>query len=106
VGALVWGNRQELLDVAKARVTTLKEEGRTSAKLYGETEAGGLHRLSIVFDEPDQYNLPANPGSPTTARAWQGIVQPLGQVAFGATILGALTAFLLARRNVRMEGVE
>jgi formate dehydrogenase iron-sulfur subunit len=106
VEALVWGKRQDLLDVAKARVTTLKEQGRTSAKLYGETEAGGLHRLSILFDEPDQYNLPTEPKSPATARAWQKIVQPLGQIAFGTTIVGALTAFLLARRNVRMEGVE
>jgi len=105
-GALVWGQRGDLLDTAKGRVSGLQQQGMTSARLYGETEAGGLHRLSIMFDEPGQYNLPSDPQSPGTARAWQKIIQPLGEVVFGATIVAALGAFLVARRNVRMEGVE
>jgi hypothetical protein len=44
--------------------------------------------------------------SPALARAWQDIVQPLGNVALGATILGIIGAFILARRNIRMEEVR
>jgi hypothetical protein len=84
----------------------LQQQGLSTARLYGETEAAGLHRLSIMFDEPAQYGLPADPKSPVTARAWQKIVQPLGEVVFGMTLLGALAAFLLGRRNIHMEGVE
>jgi formate dehydrogenase iron-sulfur subunit len=106
VGALVWGQRGELLDQAKERVATLQQQGLSSARLYGETEAAGLHRLSITFDEPARYGLPADPKSPVTARAWQKIIQPLGEVVFGVTIVAALAAFLLGRRNIHMEGVE
>ena len=106
VGALVWGQRGDLLDKAKERVAALQQQGLSTARLYGETEAAGLHRLSITFDEPAQYGLPVDPKSPVTARAWQKIIQPLGEVVFGVAIGAALAAFLLSRRSIRMEGVE
>jgi formate dehydrogenase iron-sulfur subunit len=106
VDALVWGSRSELLEQAKARVEELKAEGLDSARLYGETEAGGLHRLSILFDEPGGYNLPADPATPTTARLWQNIVQGLGAVVVVATTVGAFFAFLFSRTKIQMEEVE
>ncbi len=106
VEALVWGNRGELLEKAKVRVDYLHSQGQSGARLYGENEAGGLHRLSIMFGEPNRYGLPLNPMSPTLARAWQDIVQPLGNVALGATVLGIIGAYLVIRRNIRMEEVR
>jgi ABC-type Fe3+ transport system permease subunit len=50
--------------------------------------------------------LPEQPSYPALANIWQSIVQPLGGVAFGAAILGVLGAFLVSRRNIRMEEVE
>jgi formate dehydrogenase iron-sulfur subunit len=105
VGALVWGKRGDLLEKARARVTELQSQG-LNARIYGENEAGGLHRLSILLDAPEQYGLPAVPKTPGFARAWQRVIQPLGNVAFGATIVGILGAFLIARRNIRMEEVR
>jgi formate dehydrogenase iron-sulfur subunit len=105
VEALVWGPREELLDKARERVATLHDEGLSGARLYGENEAGGLHRLSIIFDEPSQYNLPENPPGAMT-NIWQKIIQPLGEMAFGAAILGVIGAFFVSRRNIRMEEVE
>jgi formate dehydrogenase iron-sulfur subunit len=105
VEALVWGQREELLGKARERVATLQAQGLSAARLYGENETGGLHRLSILFDEPAQYNLPqAPPGA--IANAWQKIIQPLGEVALGATVLGVIAAFFITRRNIRMEEVE
>jgi formate dehydrogenase iron-sulfur subunit len=104
-GALTWGRRGKLLDEAKARVSELKTEGYSGARLYGENEAGGLHRLSIILDEPGQYNLPEAPPG-TVASVWQKIIQPLGEVAFGAAILGVVGAFFVSRRNISMEEVE
>ncbi len=105
VGALRWGNRTELLEAARARIAELQGRGM-NARIYGETELGGLHRLSILLDEPAQYGLPTDPKSPAVARTWQKIIQPLGTAAFGATLVGILGAFLVARRNIHMEEVE
>jgi formate dehydrogenase iron-sulfur subunit len=106
VGALVWGSRAELLEQAKQRVEYLKGRGFTSVQLYGEHEAGGLGRLSIIFGEPVEYGLPVGFKDPTVARLWQNVIQTLGAIAIGGSTLGALVAFLISRSNIRMEEVE
>lgn len=106
VEALVWGPRDELVVQAKARVEELKAGGLSDAWLYGETEAGGLARLSILFDESKAYNLPADPGSPAVSRVWQNIVQSLGALAIVGVTVGAVFAFLFSRNKVQMEEVE
>lgn len=105
VGALTWGKRGDLLEKARARVAELQAKGM-NARIYGENEAGGLHRLSILLDEPEQYGLPSVPKTPALARAWQRVIQPLGEVAFGAAIAGILGVFLFVRRRIRMEEVR
>jgi formate dehydrogenase iron-sulfur subunit len=106
-GALTWGERETLLAEAKARVSELKAEGYSGALLYGEDEAGGLHRLSILLDEPSAYGLPKDPGTRFfLARLWRKIIQPAGFGIFGAALVGVATAYGLARRNIHMEEVE
>jgi len=105
VGALTWGKREELLKKARVRISELQAKG-IKARLYGETEAGGLHRLSILLDEPEQYGLPSAPGTPAFARAWQRVIQPLGTGFLGVTLLGILSVFLFVRRKIRMEEVK
>jgi len=105
VGALVWGKRGDLLDRARARVAELQAQGM-NARIYGENEAGGLRRLSILLGEPEEYGLPSVPKTPAFARAWQRVIQPLGNVAFGAALAGILGAFLFVRRKIRMEEVR
>ena len=106
-GALTLGRRESQLEVAKDRVAQLRVNGHGKAMLYGESEAGGLHRLSILLDEPSAYGLPVDPQGPITfSRVWQKIIQPLGAVAIGASILGVIAAFFAARRGIRMEEVE
>jgi formate dehydrogenase iron-sulfur subunit len=106
VGALVWGSREELLSEAKERVEYLKGQGFASARLYGEHEAGGLGRLSIIFGEPTEYGLPVGFNEPTVARVWQNVIQPLGGIAIAGSTLGALVAFFISRRYIHMEVVE
>jgi formate dehydrogenase iron-sulfur subunit len=103
-GALTWGRRGALLDEAKARVSELIAEGHSGAMLYGESEAGGLHRLSILLDAPPAYGLPTDPQEPITfSNIWQNIIQPLGEIAIGATALGLVVNFLVARRLIKVE---
>ena len=103
-GALIWGSRQTLLEGAKARVSDLKAQGHSKAMLYGEGEAGGLHRLSILLDEPSVYGLPVDPQAPITfSSIWQKVIQPLGEVAVGATALGVVINWLIARTKIKAE---
>ncbi|MBN1659189.1 MAG: 4Fe-4S dicluster domain-containing protein [Anaerolineae bacterium] len=106
-GALTWGERETLLTTARARVAELKAGGDSGALLYGEEEAGGLHRLSILLDQPSAYGLPADPGGQfDLARLYRKIVQPAGFAIFGVALVGVVAAFGLARRNIHMEEVE
>jgi formate dehydrogenase iron-sulfur subunit len=106
-GALTWGMRGALLAEAKTRVSELQAEGESGARLYGEYEAGGLHRLSIILDDPSAYGLPDDPsGGFVLARVYRKIIQPAGFAIFGAALLGVSAAFGLARRKIHMEEVE
>jgi formate dehydrogenase iron-sulfur subunit len=104
--ALVWGRRTQLLDSAKARVAQLSDQGRTGAQLYGETQSGGLARLSILLDEPAAYLLPADPGEPVLAKVWRTGLVWLAGLASAATVLGVFGTWLVSRRAVQMEEVE
>ncbi|MBN1659436.1 MAG: 4Fe-4S binding protein [Anaerolineae bacterium] len=103
-GALTLGWRDNQLETAKARVAQLKADGHSAAMLYGETEAGGLHRLSILLDEPHAYGLPADPqGAVDFSTVWQRVIQPLGGIAVGATAVGLVINWLIARTKIKVE---
>jgi len=106
VGALVWGKQADLLRAGTQRVDTLRAQGLSTAALYGENVAGGLHRMSIIFGEPGQYYLPENPASPAVARGWKDAFHWAGQAVFGLAFLGIVGAFFVSRRAIRMEEVE
>lgn len=104
--ALIWGNRADLLEQARVRVDDLKGQGFDGARLYGEHEAGGLHRLSILLDAPSVYNLPVDPRAPIAfSDVWQRVIQPLGGIAVGATGLGLIVNWLVARTQIKVEEV-
>jgi len=106
-GALDWGDREAMIAKAEARVEVLKSErGFPKANVYGKTQLGGLGRIYVLTAPPEAYGLPADPKYPAISMLWQKIVQPVGQAVFGATILGLVAAFFVARRNVHMEEVE
>ena len=90
---------------AKGRVETLKASF-PQANLYGETDLGGLGRLDVLLAPPAVYGLPQDPRFPFGATLWKKAVQPAGQAVFGATVLGLLGAFFVARRRIHMEEVE
>ncbi len=104
--ALDFGDRDEMIAKGQERVKALKARGFTQANLYGVDQMGGLGRLYVLIAPPEAYGLPANPQYPALANIWQKILQPLGNVAFGATLVGILGAFLFVRRKIRMEEVK
>lgn len=104
-GAIQFGDRDELVAEGKHRVDVLVGKGRTDASLYGATELGGLHQMYVLEEKASVYGLPADPKYPAGA-ALKNVIRPLGNIAFGAVLVGAVAAFFVTRRNIQMEEVE
>jgi len=104
--ALDFGSFDDMVTKANERVTVLKGRGFPNANLWGDAFLGGLGRLYVLTEAPEQYGLPTEPRYPWVATFWQDWVQPLAQVSFGVGLLGTAMAWIIARRNIHMEEVE
>ncbi|HET7483598.1 MAG TPA: 4Fe-4S dicluster domain-containing protein [Actinomycetota bacterium] len=87
--SIQFGDLDELKARATERVAELHERGMSEAYLYGADQEGtdGLNAFFLLVDEPEVYNLPPEPVSPTKtlSDAWRSL---------GASLLGmaAVTA--------------
>ncbi len=105
-GALSWSaDRPAMLAKAKARVDALKTRGYSEARVYGETEMGGLGRVYVLTAPASAYGLPESPEYPILANFWQNLLQPFGYLAAGATAVG-LAINWFATRRARLNKVE
>jgi formate dehydrogenase iron-sulfur subunit len=101
-GALTWGQRDDLLPKAKQKVEALKTSGYPDAYLYGETELGGLGKLSIHPLPTEEYGLPV---SPRFATRNVGLQWLSGMVT--AAAISVVPFWLLSRRQrATEEGVR
>jgi len=55
--ALLYGDRNAMIDYAKGRVAALKSEF-PNVSIYGLEEFGGLNVITILRDKPGKYGLP------------------------------------------------
>jgi formate dehydrogenase iron-sulfur subunit len=99
--ALRFGERAELLDYAKTRTSTLKQEGYRNANVYGENEFGGLHALYILTEGPSVFGLPATPVLATSKTPFQWLS---GVIA--AAVIAVLPAAFLFRRKKNEKPVS
>ncbi|MGH2807634.1 MAG: 4Fe-4S dicluster domain-containing protein [Actinomycetota bacterium] len=96
--SIMFGDIDELKEKARARVDELHERGVTEAYLYGATAeeqpgTDGLNAFFLLVDEPEVYNLPPDPVTPTkrVGEAWAALGKAmvgLAAVALGAAIAG------------------
>ncbi len=103
--ALGFSDRGKVLATAKTRVEDLKKLGYAEARVYGESELGGLGRVYVLTAPAAAYGLPEKPEYPVLANFWQNLLQPFGYVAVGATALGLGVNWVLTRR-ARLGDVE
>jgi formate dehydrogenase iron-sulfur subunit len=100
--ALRYGDRGEILAEAHRRVEAILTR-HPNARVYGETEAGGLGVVMVLPDDPTVLDLPANPEVPLLVNTWQKVVQPaaLGLTSLSVVVTGV--AAVIARRNHMQE---
>lgn len=100
--ALMYGEREEILAEAHSRADALKAR-YPKARVYGETEAGGLGVIMVLPDDPELLDLPASPAIPAAVTAWQKVVQPVSMGITGLSIAVTGVAAVIARRNHMQE---
>jgi len=100
-GAIQFGEREDLITVAHAKVQALRANGHPDASVYGENELGGLHTIYVLTDSPSVYGLPESPKLVTST----GVGQWLSGIIAGG-VIAAVPFWLLFRRRKRLEVEE
>ncbi len=102
-GAVVFGERTELISDAKDRMAALQEMGMSNVRLYGEDELGGLGVMMLMTADPDVYDLPDDPTMPISITLWQDILKPL-TIASGAGAALAVIVSLIGSIGYKHPG--
>ena len=108
-GALVFGDRDDLIMQGKERVAALRElhpESDNNPTLYGETELGGLHVLYVLADSPEAYDLPPEPQVPVASLIRDSFLRPYTWALWGAVAAGLAANVLVARMRQRTNKAE
>ncbi|HLS44449.1 MAG TPA: 4Fe-4S dicluster domain-containing protein [Ornithinicoccus sp.] len=93
-----FGPLEEMVDLARRRVSQLHEQGFTEARLYGANDddgVGGTGSVFLLLDEPEVYGLPPDPVC-ATSRLGE-MFRTAGYA--GAGLLGAAALAFLGRRS-------
>lgn len=93
-GSIMFGTRDDMLDLAETRTNFLKSRGFANAGVYNPEGVDGTHVIYVLqhADKPGIYSaLPENPSISPMVSAWKGVTKPLASAAIG---LAALTGFL------------
>ncbi|OPY10050.1 MAG: Formate dehydrogenase, nitrate-inducible, iron-sulfur subunit [Syntrophus sp. PtaB.Bin001] len=94
-GAIKFGDREEILKIARKRVEELKENGFKDASLYGDKFVGGTHVMYILDEKPEVYDLPKNPSVPLSVILWKDIFKPLSLLAAGGVLAGSFLHYII-----------
>ncbi len=109
-GALSFGEREDLVKQAQARVDYLKKDRKVAnAQTYGIDPVGGVGTLRYIYvleDSPEAYGLPTDPKVPAGVEGWSILAKPMGAFALGGMVLAAALNYIIHRRNAGLEKEE
>ncbi len=90
-GCLHFGTKEDMVLLAKSRVSQLQKNGFEKAAVYDPQGVGGTGVVTVLAhgDHPEWYGLPANPTIPISVALWKKVLRPLGFIAVVAAIFGA-----------------
>lgn len=92
-GALLFGDRDEMVAIAQERVELLKSKGFDKARAYGIDELGGTHVIEVLKYDIAGYELPDNPSISWLTQA-SNIMKPVLGIGFIALIAGLGACFI------------
>jgi len=101
-GAISFGSKEDMTDLAEERVVDLVERGYKTAGLYDPQGVGGTHVMYVLkhADQPMLYaGLPADPSVAFSVELWKGGLKPLALLGMGAAMLGGLLHYLKVGPN-------
>ena len=92
-GAIHFGSKEDMKELASERVAELKTRGYDKAGLYDPAGVGGTHVMYVLHhaDNPNLYHgLPENPEISDTVKFWKGVWKPLAAIGFAATFAASV----------------
>lgn len=91
-GALKFGDKDEMIELAYARVKELGGD----ANVYGDKFVDGTHLVYVLPEKPEVYdNLPKDPKVPLTVIAWKDWFKPLSLLAAGGVLVGSFLHYII-----------
>jgi formate dehydrogenase iron-sulfur subunit len=99
-GAISFGSKEDMKELAAERMVDLKERGFQNAGLYDPQGVGGTHVMYVLqhADQPEIYhNLPANPRISPLVSLWKGFAKPLALFGMGLMALGTFIHYVKVR---------
>lgn len=108
-GAIHFGTKKAMLDVADERVAKLQKRGYPHAGVYNPQGVGGTHVMYVLHhaDQPELYhNLPKDPHIDTPISLWKGLLKPLSAAGFIATFAGLIFHYVGVGPNEEVDEDE
>ncbi|HBQ91283.1 MAG TPA: formate dehydrogenase subunit beta [Alcaligenes faecalis] len=96
-GAIAFGSKQEMKDLALSRIEDLNERGYENAGLYDPQGVGGTHVMYVLqhADDPQRYaGLPKDPQISSVVDGWKDVLKPAAAVA-GAVVVAGMAAHFI-----------
>ncbi len=108
-GAIHFGTKKEMLELAEQRVAKLKARGYEHAGVYNPEGVGGTHVMYVLHhaDQPELYHgLPKDPKIDTSVSLWKGALKPLAAAGFIATFAGLIFHYIGIGPNKEVDDDE
>lgn len=108
-GAITFGSKDNMKQLAHERVEELKTRGYDQAGLYDPQGVGGTHVMYVLHhaDRPELYHkLPSEPAISPVVESWKGALKPVAGVAFAAALVGAAAHYIAAGPNEAPDDEE
>ncbi|WII92545.1 formate dehydrogenase subunit beta [Kingella negevensis] len=105
-GAIQFGSKEDMKQVAAERIKDLNARGYENAGLYDPEGVGGTHVMYVLHhaDRPNLYKgLPVNPHISTTVKLWKGLLKPLATFGITAAATGGWLHYLTVGPNKAEE---
>ena len=93
-GALMFGNRDEMIAIAEERAALLQGKGYEKASVYNPEGVGGTHVIYVLKYGIEQYELPQNPKIGGLTRASQ-VMKPVLGIGSIALVAGLGFCFIM-----------